>query len=88
MNVGRTARAVASANAERLAAPFIAALTDRDLSTVVVRRLEHWNPLWQRKLRLAERNKLHEQPQIIGVVTGKFFAPISLASSVTRLRSR
>ena len=32
-------------------------------------RLKHWNPLWQRKLRLADRGKLHEQPQIIGVVT-------------------
>jgi Carboxypeptidase regulatory-like domain/Tetratricopeptide repeat len=31
--------------------------------------LECWNPPWQRKLRRADRNKLHEQPQIIGVVT-------------------
>src|SRR5713101_1587562 len=48
--------------------PCIAALTDRDLSTVVVRPLEHWNLLWQRKLRHAQRNKLHEHPQITGAV--------------------
>src|SRR5882762_7535600 len=48
--------------------PSIAALTDRDLSTVVVRPLEHCNLLWQRKLRQAERNKLHEHPQIAGAV--------------------
>src|SRR5260370_17485273 len=41
--------------------PFISALTDRDLSTVVLRHLEHWNLLWQRKLRQAEGNKLHGQ---------------------------
>jgi Tfp pilus assembly protein PilF len=35
----------------------------------VVRRLEHWNPLWQRKLRQAERSKLHKQSQIIAAVT-------------------
>jgi len=34
----------------------------------VVRHLEHWNLLWQRKLRQAERNKLHERPQITGAV--------------------
>jgi Tfp pilus assembly protein PilF len=38
------------------------------LSTVVVRPLEHCNLLWQRKLRRAERNKLHERPQITGAV--------------------
>src|SRR5260370_14224926 len=48
---------------------FIAAQTDRDLSTVVLRPLEHRNLLWQRKLRHAERNKLHEHPQITGAVT-------------------
>src|SRR6266852_5447518 len=48
--------------------PSIAALTDRDLSTVVLRHLEHWNLLWQRKLRQAEENKLHEHPQITGAV--------------------
>src|SRR6266849_483795 len=46
--------------------PSIAALTDQDLSTVVVRHLEHCNLLWQRKLRQTERNKLHERPQITG----------------------
>jgi Tfp pilus assembly protein PilF len=34
----------------------------------VVRPLEHCNLLWQRKLRRAERNKLHERPQITGAV--------------------
>jgi hypothetical protein len=34
----------------------------------VVRPLEHCNLLWQRKLRQAERNKLHERPQIAGAV--------------------
>ncbi len=34
----------------------------------MVRHLEHWNLLWQRKLRRAERNKLHERPQITGAV--------------------
>jgi len=38
------------------------------LSTVVVRPFEHWNLLWQRKLRQAERNKVHEHPQITGAV--------------------
>ncbi len=35
----------------------------------MVRCIEHWNLLWQRRLRQAERNKLYEQPQIIGAVT-------------------
>jgi len=34
----------------------------------MVRPLEHWNLLWQRKLRHAERNKLHKHPQITGAV--------------------
>ena len=34
----------------------------------MVRPLEHCNLLWQRKLRQAERNKLHERPQITGAV--------------------
>ncbi len=34
----------------------------------MVRPLEHWNLLWQRKLRQAERNKLNERPQITGAV--------------------
>ncbi len=34
----------------------------------MVRPFEHWNLLWQRKLRQAERNKLHERPQITGAV--------------------
>ncbi len=34
----------------------------------MVRPLEHWNLLWQRKLGQAERNKLHERPQITGAV--------------------
>ena len=34
----------------------------------MVRHLEHWNLLWQRKLRQAERNKLHERPQTTGAV--------------------
>jgi len=34
----------------------------------VVRPLEHWNLLWPRKLRHAERNKLHEHLQITGAV--------------------
>jgi Tfp pilus assembly protein PilF len=48
--------------------PSIAALTDRELSTAVVRPLEHRNLRWQRKLRQTERNKLHELPQITGAV--------------------
>src|SRR5713226_1685716 len=44
--------------------PSIAALTDRDLSTVVLRHLEHRNLLWQRKLQQAEGNKLHGQPPV------------------------
>ncbi len=35
----------------------------------MVRHLEHCNLLWQRKLRQADRNKLHKQPQIIAPVT-------------------
>ena len=35
----------------------------------MLRPLEHWNLLWHRKLRQADRNKLHEQPQIIAQVT-------------------
>jgi tetratricopeptide (TPR) repeat protein len=31
-----------------------------------MRPREHWNLLWQRKLRHTERNKLHEHPQITG----------------------
>jgi Tfp pilus assembly protein PilF len=34
----------------------------------VVRHLEHWNLLRQRKLRQAERNRLHEHAQITGAV--------------------
>jgi len=34
----------------------------------VVRPLEHCNLLWQRELRQAEQNKLHERPQITGAV--------------------
>ncbi|HEX9223126.1 MAG TPA: carboxypeptidase-like regulatory domain-containing protein, partial [Candidatus Acidoferrales bacterium] len=34
----------------------------------MLRHLEHWNLLWQRKLRQAEGNKLHEHPQITGAV--------------------
>ena len=34
----------------------------------MVRPLEHWNLLWQRKPGQAERNKLHERPQITGAV--------------------
>lgn len=29
-----------------------------------MRRLEHWSLFWQRKLRQAERNRLHQNPQI------------------------
>jgi tetratricopeptide (TPR) repeat protein len=39
------------------------------LSTVVVRRLEHWSLFWQWKLPQAQRNKLREQPQIIAAAT-------------------
>src|SRR5260370_31647019 len=67
-NSGRTARAVAPRQRRTIGRPSIAALTDRDLSTVVVLPLEHWNLLWQRELRQAERNKLHERPQITGAV--------------------
>jgi Tfp pilus assembly protein PilF len=58
--------------------PSIAALTDRDLSTVVVRPLEHRNLLWQRKLRQAERDKLHEHPQITGAVARQILRGHSL----------
>src|SRR5260370_23399692 len=58
--------------------PFIAALTDRDLSTVVLRHLEHRNLLWQRKLQHTERNKLHEHPQITGAVARQFLRGHSL----------
>ncbi len=34
----------------------------------MVRPLEHWNLLWQRELRQAERNKPHKRPQITGAV--------------------
>ena len=34
----------------------------------MVRPLDHWKLLWQRKLRQTERNKLHEPPQIAGAV--------------------
>ncbi len=34
----------------------------------MLRHLEHWNLLRQRKLRQAEGNKLHEHPQITGAV--------------------
>ncbi len=34
----------------------------------MLRPLEHWNLLWHRKLRQAERNKLQEHPQITGAV--------------------
>jgi tetratricopeptide (TPR) repeat protein len=44
----------------------------------VVRRLQHWNLLWQRKLRQAERNKLHEQPQIIAAVARQILRGYSL----------
>src|SRR5882762_1553079 len=49
--------------------PSIAALTGRDLSTVVVRRREHWSLFWQRKLPQEQRNKLREEPQIIAAAT-------------------
>ena len=47
---------------------FIAALTDRDLSVLVVQRLEHWNLLCQPRPWQAERSKLQEHPQITGAV--------------------
>src|SRR5260370_15832004 len=76
--------------------PSIAALTDRDLSTVVVGRLEHRSLLWQRKLRHTERNKLHEHPQITGVVARQMLrshsfyqlrhnAPFPIAASLYRV---
>src|SRR6266446_4682410 len=53
--------------------PSIAALTDRELSDVVVRRLEHRNHLWQRK-RQAERNKLPGHQQITVEVAGQILS--------------
>jgi tetratricopeptide (TPR) repeat protein len=44
----------------------------------MVRRLEHWNLLWQRKLRQAERNRLHEHPQITGAVARQILRGHSL----------
>jgi len=44
----------------------------------VVRPLEHCNLLWQRKLRQAERNKLHEHPQITGAVAWQILRGHSL----------
>ncbi len=44
----------------------------------MVRPLEHWNLLWQRKLRHAERNKLHEHPQITGAVARQILRGHSL----------
>jgi tetratricopeptide (TPR) repeat protein len=43
-----------------------------------MRRLEHWNLLWQGKLRQAERNKLHEHPQITGAVARQILRGHSL----------
>ncbi len=44
----------------------------------MVGRLEHCNLLWQRKLRQAERNKLHEHPQISGAVARQILRGHSL----------
>ncbi len=44
----------------------------------MVRPLQHWNLLWQRKLRHAERNKLHEHPQITGAVARQILRGHSL----------
>ncbi len=44
----------------------------------MVRPFEHWNLLWQRKLRHAERNKLHEHPQITGAVARQILRGHSL----------
>ena len=44
----------------------------------MVRRLEHWNSLWQRKLRQTERSKLHQHPQIIGAVARQILRGHSL----------
>jgi len=44
----------------------------------VVRPLEHWNLLWPRKLRHAERNKLHEHLQITGAVARQILRGHSL----------
>jgi len=44
----------------------------------VVRPLEHWNLLWPRKLRHAERNKLHEHLRITGAVARQILRGHSL----------
>ncbi len=44
----------------------------------MVRPLEHWSLLWQRELRQAERNKLHEHPQITGAVARQILRGHSL----------
>ena len=44
----------------------------------MVRHLEHWNLLWQRKLRQAERNRLHEHAQITGAVARQILRGHSL----------
>jgi Tfp pilus assembly protein PilF len=43
-----------------------------------VQPLEHWNLLWERKRRQAERNKLHEHPQITGAVARQILRGHSL----------
>ncbi|PYU70312.1 MAG: hypothetical protein DMG49_11645, partial [Acidobacteria bacterium] len=48
------------------------------MSVVVVRRLEHRNHLWQRKLRQAERSKLPEHPQITVAVSRQILRVHSL----------
>src|SRR5260370_30372650 len=59
--------------------PFIAALTDRDLSTVVLRHLEQRHLLWQRKLRHTERSRLDEHQQITVAVARQFVRGRSLS---------
>ena len=44
----------------------------------MVRPLEHCNLLWQRELRQAEQNKLHERPQITGAVARQILRGHSL----------
>jgi Tfp pilus assembly protein PilF len=44
----------------------------------MVQPLEHWNLLWERKLRQAERNKLREHPQITGTVARQILRGHSL----------
>ena len=44
----------------------------------MVRPLEYWKLLWQRKLRHAERNKLHEHPQITGAMARQILPGHSL----------